>query len=129
VKRPDVFLALVLGAAALWWALLRRLRRLRRGVGRVDYHRYMRSARWRAVRLACLAAAGWTCAVVGCWRRAVNAHHPSYERLGRERPGDLVALCLLHHQLIHWRHRRLRRRGVSLRQVTWDVVGGRGWAA
>ena len=124
MKHPEV----LVGLALLAWLLLRGAWRLRKHTGRVDYHRYLRSARWRQVRRACLAAAGWRCVVRGCWRRAVNAHHPSYERLGRERPGDLVALCLPHHQLIHWRHRRLRGR-VSLRQVTWDVVGGQGWRA
>jgi hypothetical protein len=125
VRHPEVLAGLVL----LWLVLFRGAMRLRRRGGRVDYARYMRSAAWGRRRRACLAAAGWRCQVRGCPARARTAHHPDYARLGRERAGDLVALCWPHHRAIHTRARALwrRRQRVSLRQVTDEVLGR--WAA
>ena len=40
-----------------------------------------------------------------CWicqtRAALEAHHLTYERVGREEDGDRVSLCRTHHQKVH----------------------------
>lgn len=64
----------------------------------VSYTAYMNSAAWRTnpVRLRELEAAGFQCRLCPNSRATghkLEAHHRTYERLGRERDGDLVALC------------------------------------
>lgn len=55
--------------------------------------------------------AKWTCA---CGRRATQIHYRTYERLGKERPSDLHAVCDPCHIEIH----RLERAGMSLADAT-----------
>lgn len=83
----------------------------KRTVSRAGYHAYIRSPEWRAVRQryrdsklpqACLV----------CGEAMVELHHRTYKNLGNERLSDLVPLCRLHHQEVHfWAKVRGKRRG------------------
>lgn len=64
----------------------------------MDYISYISSHRWRtnAARLREFAVAGGKCrlcAAIGSSQTSLEAHHRSYENLGAEQDGDLVALC------------------------------------
>jgi 5-methylcytosine-specific restriction endonuclease McrA len=64
----------------------------------MDYRNYIASRQWRtnAARLRELEVAGGKCrlcASAGSHSLPLEAHHRSYENLGSEREGDLVALC------------------------------------
>jgi len=64
----------------------------------MDYQAYITSSRWRnsPARIAELHAAGYRCRV--CYRPdsevELQVHHRTYERLGRELPGDLLCVCI-----------------------------------
>ena len=82
----------------------------------VQYQAYLNSPHWRSAR-----AAGQRCESVFRFRlhvrsspyqdqlqrrrcpqtRGLEVHHRNYERLGRERPEDLVVLCRRCHKLEH----------------------------
>jgi len=69
----------------------------------LDYRRYLRSPEWRAKRHAAIVRAGYRCAV--CRRlyldeRKLQVHHVTYDRLGHERPEDLMVLCRRHHRRV-----------------------------
>jgi hypothetical protein len=65
------------------------------------YDLYMSSPEWTDKRKAVLRRAHGICE--GCGRRpAIQAHHLTYQRFGREMLFDLVAVCLECHALIHW---------------------------
>lgn len=68
----------------------------------VVYHRYLKSARWRKKAAAARKRAGYRCQL--CNQKApLQAHHRTYERLGYELPGDLIALCASCHRRYHGR--------------------------
>jgi hypothetical protein len=83
----------------------RALVRRRNAAGDRMYEAYMLTLAWERKRLAVLRAAGRQCQLKrpGCTKRAETAHHLTYERLGCERPGDLVAACPACHAAIHGR--------------------------
>ena len=58
----------------------------------VDYQEYLKSHRWRAMRLWALSRAGNRCEVCGN-ENGLEVHHRSYENLGCEFPGELLVLC------------------------------------
>jgi len=66
---------------------------------RPNYHRYIKSKAWRSRRLAYYEKFGKQCVV--CGDSDINLHHVTYERLGREHDGDLIALCVYHHDRFH----------------------------
>lgn len=71
-------------------------------IGAADYQAYIASEAWRygKARQQCLRRAAGRCRA--CRRpRRLEAHHWTYDRLGFERPGDLVALCDRCHVLVH----------------------------
>ena len=76
------------------------LRSVRRVVRRWQYRRYLRSSGWKRRRRAAVKRAGFRCERCGCGGR-LEVHHLTYERLGHERPGDLVALCRACHRQAH----------------------------
>lgn len=79
------------------------------GFGRFGYPQYLDSRQWRNAKARFRASnERQTCAV--CGSAGVDLHHRTYERLGEERPSDLVALCPTHHHLTH----RLERNGIDL---------------
>lgn len=64
----------------------------------VDYVKYLSGAAWRnnQVRLRELVAAGHACRLCpnsAAQGHIIEAHHRTYERLGAEIDGDLIALC------------------------------------
>ena len=64
-----------------------------------DYHRYMASREWRVKRRETFTRAGGVCE--RCWGApASQVHHLTYERLGRERPEDLMAICREDHEYL-----------------------------
>jgi hypothetical protein len=81
----------------------------------MDYQAYITSSAWRnsPARLAELRAAGFRCRI--CNRPdtevELQVHHRTYERLGRERPSDLLCVCAECHDEItsSLRRRRYRR--------------------
>ena len=75
------------------------------------YAAYLRSDAWKAAAAAALDRAGHRCAVCNAdrWFSRLDVHHRTYERLGAERPEDLVVLCRHCHSLFH-QHGKLARR-------------------
>ncbi len=68
------------------------------------YDQYLQSPEWQARRRLVLRRAGGKCE--GCRiRRAVQAHHLTYDRVGREMLFDLVAVCAECHNQIHAKER------------------------
>jgi hypothetical protein len=64
------------------------------------YRAVMGSGRWRRRRAAAIRRAGRRCQRCGA-RGPLDVHHLTYRRLGRERPGDLVAVCERCHSALH----------------------------
>lgn len=60
--------------------------------GRVDYREYLKSPWWKLVRRRAILAAGHRCRICRVSAR-LEVHHLTYERLGNERPEDVIALC------------------------------------
>jgi 5-methylcytosine-specific restriction endonuclease McrA len=62
--------------------------------GYSSYRAYLASPAWRQspARLSALRFAAGYCRLCGN-RRPLEVHHSSYERLGREKGRDLVAIC------------------------------------
>lgn len=68
---------------------------------RVHYRAYLQTETWR-----CRAARvkRWNiCGRCGTRTSHLDAHHKTYDRLGFERPSDLIALCRACHEQEHWR--------------------------
>jgi len=74
-----------------------------RGGHSARYRAVMASPGWRRRRARVLRAAARRCQTPGCTARAVDVHHVTYDRLGRERPGDLLAVCEPCHARLHGR--------------------------
>jgi 5-methylcytosine-specific restriction endonuclease McrA len=66
----------------------------------VDYHRYLKSKRWKKKAEAARKRAGYRCQLCN-QRKPLQVHHRTYERLGYELPGDLIALCASCHRRHH----------------------------
>jgi hypothetical protein len=66
------------------------------------YTTYLQTDAWRARRERTLLLAGYTCQHCGR-AKATDAHHLTYDRLGCERDGDLLALCEPCHGALHGR--------------------------
>ncbi len=64
------------------------------------YHRYLRGRRWAKKRHAVLVRDGFECTRCG-GDLALQVHHLTYERIFRERMGDLVTLCVGCHMEEH----------------------------
>lgn len=59
----------------------------------VRYQDYLRSARWKRKARAARQRAGYLCQLCNKADWPLEVHHRTYERLGFELPGDLIALC------------------------------------
>lgn len=64
------------------------------------YLQYINSGEWRAQKIAILAQRGPRCEDCSSTKR-IQVHHLTYERLGRELPGDLRVLCNDCHERRH----------------------------
>lgn len=65
-----------------------------------NYETYIKSEQWRFRAAAMRWLAGYRCAICGS-QNALEVHHKTYERLGDERPEDLVVLCAECHARFH----------------------------
>lgn len=72
-------------------------------MNRAEYRDYLRSEEWQQRRLKVLEAAGFRCQTCNApaQKMMLDVHHRTYERVGKEESGDLVALCRKCHQVIH----------------------------
>ena len=57
------------------------------------YVDYLKTPHWQRVREAALEHADYRCQLCGAQDRTLEVHHNNYERLGCERPSDVIALC------------------------------------
>ena len=73
----------------------------------IDYRTYLESDAWQRQRRSALLFARNRCQVCNKSGR-LDVHHRTYERLGDERPADLIVLCRDCHRLFH-KARRLPR--------------------
>lgn len=64
------------------------------------YAEYLQSAEWRRTRDEALRRAKWRCSECES-KRDLQVHHRTYERVGHERPEDLVVLCVGCHEDEH----------------------------
>ena len=67
-----------------------------------EYDRYMRSPAWTHIRFEVFRRDGYMCQ----WchdNPASQVHHKTYERFGRERLDDLIAVCTSCHEAYHGR--------------------------
>lgn len=71
----------------------------------MPYRDYLHTAHWQRKRAAAIQRAGNRCQFCNTAGR-LEVHHRTYERLGRERDGDLVVLCRECHGVLH-QYRRL----------------------
>lgn len=65
----------------------------------IDYEAYLRSDAWKSRATEAKKRAGYACMLCSS-KGAVEVHHRNYERVGREKPSDLVVLC----ESCHCRH-------------------------
>ena len=99
--------ARLIAAAWVWHWAWRWWRRRRPGAagGPAHTERYravMGSGGWRRRRAAAIRRAGRRCQRCGA-RGPLDVHHLTYRTLGRERPGDLLAVCERCHGVLHGR--------------------------
>ncbi|MDP1846462.1 MAG: winged helix-turn-helix domain-containing protein [Solirubrobacteraceae bacterium] len=82
---------------------------------RMPYRDYLRTPEWRVTRAATLERAGHSCSLDVTHTDALEVHHRTYERRGRELASDLVVLChachLVHHKQFGRPGRRPDKRG------------------
>lgn len=82
------------------------------------YQQYLNSPEWVARRTLYFSKHAKEC--FGCGtREAIDLHHHTYVRLGREQDSDLIPVCREHHFLIHQHHNRT---GGSLTIATFEVL-------
>lgn len=97
----------------------------------LSYEAYIRSDAWRRspARLGELKAAGGRCRLCGRGPREVTieVHHNTYERLGREEPRDLCAICRDCHRVVtcEIRHRRFAAMALPPLRDTPRLLAGR----
>ena len=78
-----------------------------------DYTLHLLSRRWWHMRRYLLAWNNWACQVCGAQLCRFHVHHIDYDRLGYERPCDLVLVCTACHRSAHTRDDDLRRYAAS----------------
>ena len=66
----------------------------------MSYEQYLRTDHWLKVRDAAIERANHRCALCNSTVN-LHAHHRTYERLGRELPGDITVLCSACHDKFH----------------------------
>lgn len=73
------------------------------------YNSYIKGPRWAAKREAWFNAFGKFCRACGTMYGPIQLHHMTYDRLGRERMSDLIALCSKCHKEVETLYRRAGR--------------------
>lgn len=84
-----------------WWRYLQDAHRIGPKAWRARYKLYLYSAQWYKLRAAVLQAALWHCQGCGQPNPRLEVHHRTYQRVGREEPNDLRALCKACHEVMH----------------------------
>lgn len=74
----------------------------------MPYAEYLKTAEWQKTRRRALASAGVKCQMCSATDKPLNVHHNTYERLGYERPSDLIVLC----EPCHAKHHDKQPKGV-----------------
>jgi hypothetical protein len=69
-------------------------------MNKLQYQEYLQSSHWRTMRRKALENAEHSCQLCNS-DSALNVHHRTYERLGRERLTDLIVLCRDCHAKFH----------------------------
>lgn len=81
----------------------------------MHYEKYLESEEWKRKALAAKQRANFQCALGTRHRGPFEVHHRTYERIGREAPGDLIVLCqdchVRHHGFLTPRRLRLAQSG------------------
>lgn len=67
----------------------------------MPYAEYLKTDEWQKTRRRALASAGVKCQMCSATDKPLNVHHNTYERLGYERPSDLISLCVDCHAKHH----------------------------
>lgn len=67
----------------------------------LPYKEYLKSDWWHWKRDQAGKRAGWECELCGSAYDWPEIHHTTYERIGCERPDDLIALCWECHKHLH----------------------------
>lgn len=84
----------------------------------MTYPEYLRSPHWRGFCKTYWAASGLDRGCFVCGRKSnIQFHHLTYERLGRELPGDVMPLCASHHRRLHNIQKSRRKK-----YLLWDEV-------
>lgn len=68
---------------------------------RMPYAEYLKTPEWQKKRRKALATSGMKCQMCSATNKSLNVHHNTYERLGYERPSDLIVLCVDCHSKHH----------------------------
>jgi len=102
-----------------WWGWL--------SVGEhsAEYRAYIASAKWRRLRADMIKLAENKCQACGAASPRLSVHHITYERLGKERPSDLLVLCSFCHE--HADRKRERDVAASAARHHWNARLD-GWA-
>lgn len=66
----------------------------------MNYYDYLRTPEWAALRETALHSARYRCQTCNS-PDDLHVHHRTYERLGNERPDDVVVLCRTCHNAVH----------------------------
>lgn len=71
----------------------------------MSYAEYLASPEWKMRRAAALERSAHRCQLCAYSGRNLDVHHNTYQRIGDERPEDLVVLCKLCHRRHHMKQR------------------------
>lgn len=84
-----------------------------------EYREYLNTAHWKQVRNDIYKKRKKICY---CCQKEINrleVHHKTYERIGKERRGDLVLVCPACHEEIHQIYQKNKNiRGINLSKIT-----------
>jgi hypothetical protein len=86
------------------------------------YREYLESAAWRAKREEAIERAGGRCQLCNVAAPVLHVHHRTYERVGRELPGDLTVLCGPCHRRYHQPRVAPRSRGERRREIDQGIL-------
>jgi len=67
----------------------------------LPYELYLQTRWWQEQRRRALQASGYRCQLCNAKGTVLDVHHRTYERRGREEPGDLIVLCRTCHDHFH----------------------------
>lgn len=85
-----------------------------------NYREYLQSAEWKTRRALAIETAGGRCQLCNA-PGPLHVHHRTYERVGREHPGDLTVLCAPCHSRHHHRDQPAGR-GARRREIDKDIL-------